>query len=120
MTRPTTDALTPTTIAAAVCLFLFMHTAGCMPLASSALTAKDLRANEDEIKYIQSHDLEPYIQTSIIHNQVVRGMVRRDVRFLKGEPRDSTVKDGVTTWSYGSVTRNQRFMFSGGVVVDKG
>jgi len=85
----------------------------------SALTGETLRASEEEIDYIRSHDLKPYIQVSIIHEQVVQGMTREDVRFVKGTPKDSTVNGETVTWRYGPVTRSERFVFEDGAVVSK-
>jgi hypothetical protein len=100
-------------------LLTLLTVCGCAAAGTSALTAETLRANEEEVDYIRSNDLKPYIQVAIIHNHVVRGMSREDVRFVKGAPKDSTVDGDSVTWRYGPVTRSERFVFEGGEVVDK-
>lgn len=99
-------------------LLTLLTLTGCVT-AASALEDQSLRASEAEIEYIRSHDLKPYIQVSIIHEQVVRGMSREDVRFVRGEPKDSTVNGETVTWRYGPVTRSDRFVFEAGEVIDR-
>lgn len=100
-------------------LILMLFVSGCAAAGTSALTAEMLRADKEEIEYIRSHDLKPYIQVAIIHENVVWGMTREDVRFVKGTPKDSTVNGPAVTWRYGPVSRSERFAFKDGVVVGK-
>ena len=52
-------------------LILILFVSGCAAAGTSALTAEMLRADKEEIEYIRSHDLKPYIQVAIIHENVV-------------------------------------------------
>ena len=79
-----------------------------------------MKASEEEIEYIRNHDLEPYIGRAIERGQIVRGMSKEDVEFVKGEPRTVREEDGQTVWVYGPVSQRERFYFEDGKLVDKG
>jgi hypothetical protein len=77
-------------------------------------------ARDEEIEYVRNHDLKPYVGRAIERGQVVRGMSREDVRFIKGDPRETRKEEGQTIWVYGTVTQRERYYFENGKLVEKG
>jgi len=94
-----------------------------VPLASSCTPTigrevQKLNADEEEIEYVTSHDLKPHVARAIERGQVVIGMKSRDVRFLRGEPKQIKEESGRTVWVYGTVTRGLRVTFENGTVAE--
>lgn len=76
-----------------------------------------MKVSEEAIEYVRNHDLEPYIGRAIERGQVVKGMSKDDVKFIKGEPKSVQKEEGQTIWIYGTVTQKQRIYFEDGKMV---
>lgn len=95
--------------------------AGCIAAGAGAAAGEAATTpSEEAIEYVRTHDLQPYIGRAIERGDVVRGMSKEDVRFIKEEPREVLEENGRTVWIYGSVTRRTRIYFEDGKVVDIG
>lgn len=99
-----------------VALLIFMIGCTSTPVRKTSR----IMASEEEIEYIRNHDLKPYIGRAIERGQIVRGMSKEDVEFVRGEPRTVREEEGRTVWVYGSVTQRELFYFEDGKLVDKG
>ena len=71
--------------------------------------------SEEAIQYVRTHDLKPYIGRAIERGDIVRGMSKEDVQFVKGDPRSIREREERTVWVYGTTTR---IYFKNGEVVD--
>ena len=76
------------------------------------------RVDRENIEYVRTHDLEPYIARAIEREQIVRGMTPDHVRFLKGEPGQTNTDGDEETWTYGTVTDGSTIVFRDGKVVE--
>jgi hypothetical protein len=100
-------------------LCLGMILTGCVAAGAGAVAGDAAVSPSDEaIEYVRTHDLEPYIGRAIERGDIVRGMSKEDVRFVKGEPRRAEEEDGQKIWFYGTVTQKTRFYFEDGKLVD--
>ena len=100
-----------------LCLSILL--AGCVAAGAGAVAGDAaVTPSEEAIEYVRTHDLEPYIGRAIERGDVVRGMSKEDVQFVKGDPRAVQDESGRTVWLYGTVTQRTRIYFEGGQVVD--
>jgi len=97
-------------------LLLPLALTSCVPAIGSEV--QSLNADAEEIEYVTSHDLKPHVARAIERGQVIIGMKPRDVRFLRGEPKQIKETGGRTVWIYGTVTRGLRVTFEDGTVAE--
>ena len=92
---------------------------GCVAAGAGAVAGDAaVSPSEEAIQYVRTHDLKPYIGRAIERGDVVRGMSKEDVRFVKGDPKRTKEEEGRTVWVYGTVSQRKRVYFEDGKVVD--
>jgi hypothetical protein len=89
---------------------------GCVAAGAGAVAADAVVSpSEEAIQYVRTHDLKPYVGRAIERGDIVRGMSKEDVQFVKGDPRSIREREERTVWVYGTTTR---IYFKNGEVVN--
>ncbi|MCS3616877.1 hypothetical protein [Salinibacter ruber] len=89
---------------------------GCVAAGAGAVAADAVVSpSEEAIQYVRTHDLKPYIGRAVERGDIVRGMSKEDVQFVKGDPRSIREREERTVWVYGTTTR---VYFKNGEVVN--
>lgn len=96
---------------------------GCVAAGAGAAAGEAATTpSREAIEYVRTHDLKPYVGRAIERGDIVRGMSKEDVRFVKGEPPRVEEKGGQTVWVYGTFSQNTPRLlcyFKDGKLVEK-